>query len=220
MKKPDHRAEDAERHVAAGGGGALEQRLRALGHPALHLRDRHRRVVAHPGHPAADVAILLQAVQQILVGEEGGAAQVGDESPHLSGERHADDRQRRQHQERCEHGEDAGRPGAAALQAPRQPLVQRIENEGEHRGPADDAAQRHEQRVQPVGEDRAERDHEAAAVEGGVHGAASLAGSARRREPVHAASLPRALTRGLRPLALASGRVCEARDERRGPSGC
>src|SRR5205823_14538078 len=58
-----------------------------------------------------------------------------------SDERARQHRQRRQHQEGRERGEDAGGERAPALEAPREPLVQGMQDERQHRRPAEHAAQ-------------------------------------------------------------------------------
>ena len=50
-----------------------------------------------------------------------------------------------------------------------EPLLQRVEDEGQHRRPADDAAQRLEDAIQRVAEDRGGDELEGAAIEERVH---------------------------------------------------
>ena len=148
-KKPTSVPKTAERKVAAHGGRGLSSDCRpSLTQPSTCV-GAHRGVVARPGD-RPPISGSRQPVEQIGVGRQAAAAQVADEVRHLAGEYDAQHRERRQHQKGRQRGEDPGGERAPALRAPREPLVQRMQDERQHRRPADLLAQRHEDPVERV----------------------------------------------------------------------
>ena len=168
-EEADQGAEHAERQVASHGRGGLEQSLDAVAEPALDLIGADGGVVARPRHRGADEWQRREALENLGPGEHRAALEIIDEMRDLRGEGDAERRERRQHEERREPGEDAGGERAPALEAGAQPLVQRIENEGEHRRPAELGAQRRQDPVERVAEQGHGGHQEAAAVELRLH---------------------------------------------------
>ena len=170
-EETDQRAEHVERDAAAHGGGALEDRLQPVGEPALHLLGADCWCSPAPTRPRCRSADSWRA---------GG--RVPDRTRRVCARRYSMTRATwpantapstdsgTNTRNGVTPGDEAGGPGLAALEAARQALVQRVEDEGEHDGPADDAEERRDDAVERVAEDRRGDDEEAAAVEVRMHG--------------------------------------------------
>ena len=118
-EEADDRAEDAEREAAACGRGGLQHLLHPSGDPALDLCRAHGKVGARPAQRRADQRIALQPGEEVRVVEKALTAKIADETRDLAGEDHAENGERREHQERGEAGDDARGKQTAAFEAPR-----------------------------------------------------------------------------------------------------